>query len=373
MLHTAWKFLFYDKANSLGALLGIIVSTFLIGQQIGVFNFITDGITKLISINPGYIWVVDNKTENVNALYKLDIRIQYEIASLPGVEKVYPVFISGGSVQYEGEDKAGVTLVGIEPPDYVGAPISFLEGAKQDLLPEGAISADVYEERVFPENSIGSTFEINEISAYVAARTRGVRGFGRAFAFTTIDRARRYSKGNPHEASVFLVKTAPGYGQGGVRDAINDNIFGVRAWLEKDFSRSTVLYYLKHSSIVTAIGTMVVFAFIAGIAIVGLTLYSSAIDHLRDYGTMKAIGAANSYIRRLIYAQALMFGIPGFFVGQVLIHVFKAAMEREGLLVQFTAQFHLVFFLLICSIALGGAALASRRVIKMEPADVFRF
>jgi putative ABC transport system permease protein len=118
---------------------------------------------------------------------------------------------------------------------------------------------------------------------------------------------------------------------------------------------------------------MVVFAFLAGIAVVGLTLYSSAIDHIRDYGTMKAIGATNGYIRQLLYMQAMMFAIPGFLIGQVLVQIFKYAIESQGLLIQFTPQFYIYFFLLVCVIALSGAALASRRIIRLEPAEVFRF
>ena len=37
MFKTAWKFSIYDKAKSIGVIVGILISTFLIGQQLGVF------------------------------------------------------------------------------------------------------------------------------------------------------------------------------------------------------------------------------------------------------------------------------------------------------------------------------------------------
>jgi putative ABC transport system permease protein len=43
---------------------------------------------------------------------------------------------------------------------------------------------------------------------------------------------------------------------------------------------------------------------ISGFFIIGLTLYSSAVDRIRDYGTLKAIGATNGYITRLILLQS---------------------------------------------------------------------
>ena len=39
MLKTAWKFIKFDKAKSIGVVVGILISTFLIGQQLGVFFF----------------------------------------------------------------------------------------------------------------------------------------------------------------------------------------------------------------------------------------------------------------------------------------------------------------------------------------------
>lgn len=371
--HTAKKYLLYDKANSLGAFMGIVISTFLIGQQIGVFNYLIDGITKMISINQEYIWVVDSKTENVNSLHRLDIRARQEIASLPGVDKAYAVYMGGGAVQFEGKDNTGVILVGVEPPDFAGAPKDLFVGKHEDLLPEGALSSDIYENRVFTNNHIGATFEVNKQRVYLAAHTKGVLGFGRAFSFTTIERARALKGGSKYEANAFLVKILPNFSEKEVVTSINKSIHGVRAWQSGDFKQATINYYLKHSSIVISLGTMVLFAFIAGIAVVGLTLYSSAIDHIRDYGTMKAIGATNGDIRKLLYMQAMMFAVPGFIVGQLLVQAFKYAIESQGLLIQFTTEFYIFFFLLICLIALSGATLAARRILRLEPAEVFRF
>jgi len=370
--HTARRYLLHDRANSLGAFFGIVISTFLIGQQIGVFNYLIDGITKLVTISDEYVWVVDNKTQNVNSLRRLDVRIGYQVSSLPGVASSHPVFTGGGIVQFEGEDDEGVTLIGVQPPGFVGAPKDLFAGSHTDLLQEGALSGDMHEKRVFKDNRIGATFEINKQQAFIAAQTKGVLGFGRAYSFTTIDRARAISGSGKNQANAFLIKPLPGYTQTEVAKNINGRIYGVKAWTAEDFRKATILFYLKHSSIVISIGTMVVFAFLAGIAIVGLTLYSSAIDHIRDYGTMKAIGATNGYIRRLLYMQAMMLAIPGFIFGQLLVQIFKIFIESKGLLIHFNTQFYIIFFIMVCVIALSGAALASRRILKLEPGEVFR-
>lgn len=373
IIRTAFQFMLYDKSKSMGALFGVIISTFLIGQQTGLFGFLTNSMQALVALNPEYIWVVDNHTENASALGKIDNRVMYEIESLNGVKTVNPIFVGGASVQYPDGDNSGVTLIGVSSPNFVGTPKKFFDGKASDLLTDGAISVDIFDTRVFPKTDIGTTLEVSGREAHIAARTKGFRGFGGTNVFTTIERARLWSGGNYNQSSAFLVETKAGFDQKLIVNAINQNIFGVRAWQGTELGNSTVLFILKNTSIATSIGTMVVFAFIAGFFIVGLTLYSAAVDRLKDYGTMKAIGATNGYIRKLIYTQAGLFALFGFGIGFLLVEAFAWAIAKKGMLITFSPLFLVIFAGLICSIALGGATFASRRITKLEPAEVFRF
>jgi putative ABC transport system permease protein len=96
MFRTAIQFIRYDKPKSLGALLGVVISVFLVGQQAGIFIFLTDAMKSIVANNDQYIWVVDAKTVNANQLAQLDTRIGRQLLSLPSVEAVYPVVIAAG-------------------------------------------------------------------------------------------------------------------------------------------------------------------------------------------------------------------------------------------------------------------------------------
>ena len=87
MLKTALQFIWYDKPKSIGALAGTILSVFLIGQQAGIFIFLTNAMAAYVRLAPEYIWVVDSKTTNSGALTPLDIRIGKELESIEGVYK----------------------------------------------------------------------------------------------------------------------------------------------------------------------------------------------------------------------------------------------------------------------------------------------
>ena len=300
MLKTAWLFIKFDKAKSIGALAGTIMSVFLIGQQCGVFIFLINAMSSIVRNNSEYIWVVDNKTTNANALAQLDTRIGYELSSIQGVEKVYPLVMAGGSARFSNGTQAGLTMIGTQAPDFAGGPWNLSVGNKEVILQDNAIITDYFDKKTLGEVQLGDYFEINGHKVFNAGLTKGVRSFGGgAYAFTTIERARYLGNVPVNKVSAYLVKWNKGQKQAGVIARINNTISGVRAWKSSDFTWETVMTILKISGIAISYGTMIIFALIVGFVIIGLTLYSSTLDRIKDYGTLKAIGADNSYIGNL--------------------------------------------------------------------------
>ena len=101
-------------------------------------------------------------------------------------------------------------------------------------------------------------------------------------------------------------------------------------------------------------------------------MYSSALDRLKDYGTLKAIGAGNNYISRLILTQAFLFSIVGFLIGFLLLDGFRRGVANSGLIFSFSPLMLLGMFTIIGLISLGGASFALSRIRGVEPAAVFR-
>ena len=82
MIRIAIKFIRFDRPKSIGIIVGIVISIFLIGQQLGTLQFITHAMSGLIdNSNPkaGQVWVIDNSTQNANVLSEIDSRLVREI------------------------------------------------------------------------------------------------------------------------------------------------------------------------------------------------------------------------------------------------------------------------------------------------------
>ncbi|HKI46785.1 MAG TPA: FtsX-like permease family protein [Balneolales bacterium] len=372
MLRTAWRFMMYDKPKSIGAILGVIVAIFLIGQQSGIFVFLTGTMSGLVDHSGVNVWVVDHSVTDVNRLSDLDVRIGNELHSIEGVKNVYPLIVTGSELKTESGNTSPVVLIGSEPPSFVGGPWNIEKGSGKTLMQEGSVSADKFDIKSLKGLKFGDELEIGGKLVQLNMLTNGARGFGSNYVFTTLALARYLGKFPPNKVSAYLVNVTHPDSVGAVVHRINRTITGVRAWPSKAFSSSTVGSILSSSGIGASIGTLILFAVISGIVIIGLTLYSSAIDRLKDYATMKAIGAKNGYITKLIVIQALIIATIGFLIGGVLMEGFRQGIQNAGVRYHYTLLEWVVFFIITLIISLSGSLFASRRIRKVEPARIFR-
>lgn len=372
MLKTAFRFLVYDKPKSIGALAGIVISIFLIGQQSGIFIFLTNSMSTVVKHSNADLWVVDSRTTNATALGTIDTRIAREVEAIPGVQHVYPLVIAGGSAKFPNGKSAGISLIGAQPPSFIGGPWGIINGNVNNLMVDGAVSTDYFDSKLLGDAKFGDYFEISGKKVFIATQAAGTRGFGALNVFTTIDRARNLANLPNYKISAVLVHLKPGADPEIVKARINKYIFGVKAWSKEEFATETILTILRSSGIAVSFGTLIIFATISGFVIIGLTLYSAAIDRIRDYGTLKAIGATNRYVTKLILTQALLFAIFGYIIGYALIEGFRNGIAKSGVFFTYPWFMKVAFLVLTVLISLGGALFAIRRITKLEPASVFR-
>ncbi len=334
MIGTAFKFIRYDKVKASGVMIGIVVSIFLIGQQTGILSFLMSLMGGTIDNSRqdiGHIWITDNITRNANELASLDESLVREIRSIEGVQNTYPVVVAGASVKFGNGKIAPVILVGSEAPAFVGGPRPdrINKGELLSLADEGAVSAEFFDESNFDHPvDLNTRVEINGKSAIIRLQTKNARGFGGSYFYTTLSRARYYTGFPESKISAIAVQVKEGFEVDSVVSNINRSIYGIRAWDSRKLKATTIRFITLTSNIGTSIGSLVVFAVISGFFIIGLTLYSAAVDRIRDYGTLKAIGATNGYITRLILSQSFILAVIGFFLAVMLLEGFRMGVNK---------------------------------------------
>lgn len=372
---TALRFVLFDRTKSIGVLVGIVISTFLIGQQLGISSFLTGLMGALVDNAKADIWVIDNQAKDINQIGFIDARKVREVQSVEGVRIAEPLLVVGAKATFSDGSNVGIQLIGSNGPTFNAGPekSKISQGAVADLSQEGGVTADFYDRTNFGGNAdLGTSFEIGGKRAVMVAQTKGARGFGGILMYTTLDRARYFGNLPQNSISAVLIQVDQGANLDSVVSEINKTIFGVKAWKSEEIRSSTINTILTTSGIGASTGSLVVFAIIAGFFIIGLTMYSSALDRLKDYGTLKAIGATNGYIRSLILGQAFTFALSGFSIAFLLLSIFRLALESTGLIFNYSPLVILGLFSVTLFISLFGAIFAIRRISGVEPASVFR-
>lgn len=377
MLGLAWKFIRFDRAKSIGVITAIVISIFLIGQQLSLMFFLMGLMGNLVGNAPvkeNEIWVIERQTNNVNALNVIDSRLTQEIGSLPFVAKSQPVVIVSSQATFLDGKTAGVTLVGSNSPTFSMGPTKnkIREGYIQDLMQPYAVSAEFFSAKSWNTTlNLGKPIEINGKSAQIKLITQNAQAFGASLMYTSIENARFFGNVSPSKISMVIVQLKDNFNKAEAIEQINTLYPNLRAWDISKLQSSTVTEILISSNMGMSFGTLVLFAMISGFFIIGLTLYSSALDRIKDYGTLKAIGAKKGYVNRLIIAQAFLYAVIGYVIALFLLYGFKFGVANSGLDINITLPFALFLLFVTLFISVGGSLFAIRKISKLEPASVF--
>jgi putative ABC transport system permease protein len=129
-------------------------------------------------------------------------------------------------------------------------------------------------------------------------------------------------------------------------------------------------YFLVRSPVGLVFGMGSLVAAFIGAAIVAVTLYSTAIDRARDYGTLKAIGARRRDLLRLLLAQAWIFAAAGYLLGMGAFYLVRSHFPSLPMLAPPKLVLGIAVAALVSCTAASVAAI--RRVLQLDPALVFR-
>ena len=113
-------------------------------------------------------------------------------------------------------------------------------------------------------------------------------------------------------------------------------------------------------------------ALFCGFAIVSLTMFSAVVDHVREFGTLKAIGATNMDLAKLLLAQAVTCALAGAAVGEAIVAQLVNGIRGPELPMALPVWLMggtVVAMVIICVTA---SVMALLRVRTIEPAMVFR-
>ncbi len=173
--------------------------------------------------------------------------------------------------------------------------------------------------------------------------------------------------------SFVLVKPQPGVPPDELCAQIKSTT-GLHAATTPDFAKQTIRYYLRNTGIPVNFGVTIMIALIVGAVVAGQTFYIFTIEHLKQFGALKAIGVTNGRITGMILLQAVVVGAIGYAIGMGLgaafFEIFQRRMPTRGIVLLWQSMAGTGIAILV--IVIVASLLSIRRVLVLEPAIVFR-
>lgn len=385
MYLVALKMLMGDRAKYLGILMGVTFASMLITQQTSVFVGIMSRTFGMITDNSlPDIWVMDPKVQFIDDIKPLQDTQLYRVRSIDGVEWAVPYYKGMIKARLSNGNFQTCNLLGLDDSTMIGGPPRMVQGKLSDLRRADSVIVDdvgargklakpspIPGGRSIPLQ-VGDELELNDHRAVVVGICKVSRTFqSQPVIYTTYTRATTFAPRERKLLSFVLAKAKPGKEIEGICRRI-ESTTGLKAYTRTEFTILTVKYFMKNTGIPINIGIGMVMSFLIGTAIAGQTFFSFTLDNLRFFGALKAMGASNWTLLRMILLQAFSVGVIGYGIGVgAATFVGYSASNTEMAFRLLWQQLAISggVVIMICMIA---AAISIRKVMRLEPAVVFR-
>lgn len=366
MISIALRNLFAERTRLAISVGGVAFSVMLILIILSLYQGWRVKSTEYIRNIPTDLWVAQEGSIDITTSASiLPLTDEERIKEIEGVRQVYRFIGKPTIFQLRGKD-VNSYVIGFNPDDQIANPQKIVEG-KGDPK-EGEIIID----KVMAKSknlSLGESFELFGKNFKIVGISEGANMFLFQFAFIDQGEAVKLLKIQDF-TNFFLVKTDPDKTDL-VRDEIN-KMQGVEALSRDDFveknRRQIDEVFLPIIFVLVAISVLV------GTAVIGLTIYTATVEKSREFGVLKALGASNMQIYRIIFEQALVSGFLGYLLGILLtkivitiIPIFVAVFVTHLRTIDLAAV-----FLLAITMSIIASYIPVRRIVSIDPATVFR-
>ena len=367
--------LFHDRVRFAVTLTGIVFALVLITIQFGLFLGFMTTTSNNIDRSKADLWIVFHGVGYFDTGRMFSERKFYEVLSVPGVEQAEKYIQNFAYWKKPDGGVENVQVIGFHPGGGLGEPWNIVEGSILDVkLEDGVIVDDLYKEKLGVKK-IGDRVEIGEHRARVVGFTHGIRSFTTSpFVYTSFKNSLNYTRPEAREDQLayILVKVAPGFTPDEVLKNLRAHVKDVDIYTKAEFSRRTRFYWMFTTGAGLAVLTAALMGLVVGVAVVAQTIYAATMDHIREYGTLKAMGATNGYLYRVLIEQAVWSAVLGYGFAMVAASFIVQGSEKGGALILMPVAMKIGMLLLAVFMCITAALVSINKVTRLDPAMVFR-
>lgn len=369
----AQRNLFHDKVRLTVTLTGIVFSVVLIVVQLGLFIGFTTATSNLIDHSGADLWITSKNVPYVEQGVAFSERKLNQVRAVEGVADAQKIIARWTQWKRHDGGQDSVQIVGINVDDRLERPWNLVEGRVEDLKSPDAVILDELYKQKLGVTRVGEVFEVGGHRARVVGFTRGIRSFTTSpYVFTTFKNAQNYAGLREDQTMFILVKLAPGADLQRVRRELLEHVTDVEVFTTAQFSRMTTFYWMFTTGAGVAVLIAAALGLVVGFVVVAQTIYATTVDHIREFGTLKAMGAPNRYVYKVIMKQAAISAVIGYVLGMIVSAFVVNASQKGGAAILMPTSMAVGMFFLTLTMCVGAALVSINKVTRIDPAMVFR-
>jgi len=374
ILSLAYKLLVNDKAKFTALLVGITFAVFLMIAMTSLFAGVLNRASATVINLGASVWVMDPSVQTVANTIGMPDYVLDATRSIAGVRYAVPVYSGGALVRMSNGAYQAVTVVGLDDTSLFGRP-RLMQGRIEDIYRENAFI--VVKDTEFPKLNnpqVGTEFEVNDhrgvIVGIASVASSGL--FGVPTLYTTYQRALYYIPNPRFTISYVLLEPKSAVDIPRIKKQVE--ALGYLALTKDEFMDKISAFYMFQTGLGMNLLIMTAMSFVVGLSISGQTFYTFVLENLEKFGALKAIGAKSRELIGMILFQATFVALTGYGLGIGLcaLVIWIAKMRLPDYAAMITWWNLGLAFVMVTIIAAVSSYVGVRKVLRVEPFDIFR-
>ena len=373
MVSLARKNLLHDRIRFAITLAGVAFAVTLVLVQVGLFLGLLGKATVTIENSNADIWIVAKNTPNVDFGNPFPETVFLRARGVAGVERADNAIVQFVNIQLPNGATENSLVYGLSDPAYWNLPWKVEAGRSEDLNRGYNLIMDRSAVLRFGAFDVGDYRELGGRRFRIIGRSAEAESFTTTpIVFMDFGNAQSLLDQLSGQTTYVLVKVEKGFDPKEVAARLRPMFPFNDVHTREEWAAASRGYWIESTGLGMSMGVTVFLGILVGVVIVAQTLYTSAVEHIREFGTVKAIGGSNWDIYKILGEQALIAAVCGFALGAGASYAVRPAMASLHLTVLLTPQFSGVVFVGTVAMCLAAALFSFRRVALIDPALVFR-
>ena len=379
MFSLALNTLFHQKLRFFIALIGITISAVLTLVEVAIYLGSMSNATNLIRHTDADIWITSKNIQTFDFALPFPAERINRMRAFPQIQRAGKILLSWGYLKLANGGREQVQIIGFDPDTGIGAPWVMLEGRASDVKGGSYMIVDESAAQRLGHLAIGSLWQLDFTSRPHSFKLVGLSREVRSFTTTPIVFI-AYNQLDTFFAEVgWINQTAYIVGKLKNPDDLQPVVQALRATMKdndvftrQEFIDRTIRYWTIQTGMGMAFFLTAILAMVIGGAIVGQTVYASTLEHLREYGTLKAIGARNQEIYQVIFTQAGVSAVTGYLLAALIVVGLQGVIRGAGVPLYLSPTLFLGVFFVILGTCLASAYFSVGKIRTLDPVMVFK-